>query len=107
MQAPRELNVSDAEADDTDILIGRSASFRALHELIGRVAPAEATVLIVGESGTGKEVAARSIHRASRRAAGPFVPVNLAAIPRDLAESPLDRQRLVSATHRALRLPLP
>ena len=56
-------------------------------QAIGRVAPTNATVLLLGESGTGKEVAARTIHRDSRRAEGPFVPVNCAAISENLMES--------------------
>jgi two-component system, NtrC family, response regulator AtoC len=52
-----------------------------------KVAPTNATVLLLGESGTGKEVAARTVHRASRRAAGPFVPINCAAISESLMES--------------------
>jgi DNA-binding NtrC family response regulator len=59
-----------------------------LRTMIDRVAPTDATVMIVGESGTGKEVTARFIHHVSRRR-GSFVPVNMAAIPRELAESQL------------------
>jgi DNA-binding NtrC family response regulator len=70
-------------------LIGKSASSEELRRLIGKVAPTDLTVLLLGESGTGKEIAARSIHEASQRRRGPFVPVDCAAIPETLIESEL------------------
>ncbi len=70
-------------------LVGRSPGLERVLELIRRVAPSDATVLISGESGTGKELVAQAIHYASARAAGPFVPVNCGAIPADLIESEL------------------
>ncbi len=60
-----------------------------LLRLVGRVAPTDSTVLILGESGTGKELVARSLHLLSRRAQGPFVPVNVGALPESLVESEL------------------
>jgi len=60
-----------------------------LLRLIQRVAPTESTVLILGESGTGKELVARSLHVLSRRVQGPFVPVNVGALPESLIESEL------------------
>jgi DNA-binding NtrC family response regulator len=70
-------------------LLGRSPAMARLRDLVERIAPSDATVLIRGESGSGKEVAARAIHEASARAAGPFVAVNCAAIPENLLESEL------------------
>ncbi len=69
--------------------IGEDPAMRAVLDLARQYAPAEASVLITGESGTGKEVVARFVHRHSRRANGPFVSVNCAAIPENLLESEL------------------
>lgn len=70
-------------------LVGRSREMADIRSLLQRIAPMPTTVLILGESGTGKEVAARALHQASTRAAGPFVPVNCAAIAPELIESEL------------------
>ena len=70
-------------------LVGSSAAIESVRRLVAQVAPSEASVLILGESGTGKEVIAHGIHRGSRRAEGPFVPVNCGAIPGELLESEL------------------
>ena len=71
------------------ILLGDSRAMRGLRELVTQVAPSEASVLIQGETGTGKELVAWSIHQASDRSSGPFVPVNCGAIPAELLESEL------------------
>ncbi|WP_432821333.1 sigma-54-dependent transcriptional regulator [Trichloromonas sp.] len=70
-------------------LVGISDEMQQVFEIVRRVAASEATVLIGGESGTGKELIARAIHSGSERHDGPFVPVNCAAIPRELLESEL------------------
>ena len=70
-------------------IVGQCAKMQAIYKTIGRVAGKDVTVLLRGESGTGKELVARTIHLHSRRAAGPFVTVNSAAIPRELLESEL------------------
>jgi two-component system, NtrC family, response regulator len=68
-------------------LIGAEPRFLRILELIGRVAPTDASVLITGESGTGKELVAEAVHRNSRRKEGPFVKVNLGGISSTLFES--------------------
>jgi DNA-binding NtrC family response regulator len=68
-------------------LVGDSGPMQRLKDIIARVAPTDSPVLIEGESGTGKELVAAAIHRLSRRAQRPFIPVNCSAIPADLMES--------------------
>src|SRR5262245_3326536 len=68
-------------------LVGSSTALREIRELIATIAPTDARVLITGESGTGKELVAAALHAGSRRADGPFVRINSAAIPRELIES--------------------
>ncbi len=70
-------------------IVGNSAAIMVVKEMIDRVAPTEARVLITGANGTGKELVAHQIHEKSNRARGPFVEVNCAAIPSELIESEL------------------
>jgi DNA-binding NtrC family response regulator len=70
-------------------LVAHSRQMQDVLDLVARVAPTDATVLIQGESGTGKEVIAKAIHHASQRAGGPFVAVNCGALPEHLLESEL------------------
>jgi transcriptional regulator with PAS, ATPase and Fis domain len=69
--------------------IGSSPAWREVVAVASRVAPTEATVLLLGESGTGKEVVARLVHQSSPRKNGPFVAINCAALPEQLLESEL------------------
>ena len=74
---------------DIEPIVGASEEISHVRELIEKVAPSEARVLITGENGTGKELVARWLHAKSRRASAPFVEVNCAAIPSELIESEL------------------
>ena len=76
------------DAIDHD-LVGESPRIREIWRLLSRVAPSDSTVLVRGESGTGKEVAARAIHRKSRRASRPFIAINCATLSETLLESEL------------------
>ncbi len=70
-------------------IIGKSAGITTVAQMVQKVAPTKTTVLLIGESGTGKELFARAIHNLSKRLKYPFVPINCAAIPKDLLESEL------------------
>lgn len=77
------------EGDAVRSISGTSPAINQVRELIADIAATDATVLISGETGTGKELVARMLHDQSNRREGPFVPVNMAALPRELAESVL------------------
>jgi DNA-binding NtrC family response regulator len=83
------LSAEVAEQNDREFVVGPSRTTREIVDLVQKIAKLSATVLILGESGTGKELLARLIHRESADPASPFVPVNLAAIPKELVESTL------------------
>jgi transcriptional regulator with PAS, ATPase and Fis domain len=85
----RRLRAELDEAGSFGSMVGRSKPMRQLYSLIKSVAPTDANVLITGENGTGKEVVATVIHESSKRAKGPFIKVNCAAIPTELIESEL------------------
>jgi DNA-binding NtrC family response regulator len=87
----RVLRLEDQVGDATqrEFIAGPSPALREVLDTAQKVARTGATVLILGESGTGKELLARRVHRDSEQADGPFVAVNMAAIPRDLVESHL------------------
>ncbi|MEJ2622051.1 MAG: nitrogen regulation protein NR(I) [Candidatus Thiodiazotropha sp.] len=76
-------------ADGGKEIIGEAPAMQEVFRAIGRLARSNITVLINGESGTGKELVAHALHRHSRRAEGPFIALNMAAIPKDLMESEL------------------
>ncbi len=84
-------------------LIGRSAAMQDIYRIIARLTTADLTVMVNGESGTGKELVARALHDYGRRRGGPFVAINMAAIPRELIESELfghERGAFTGATNR-------
>lgn len=85
----QESGTNDASKDTSPKLIGRSVAMRGLTQQLRRVAPTNASVLIVGESGTGKEIVAKTLHDLSDRANKPFVAINCGAIPESLMEAEL------------------
>jgi DNA-binding NtrC family response regulator len=89
MQLRRELADLRKQVGRSPGLVGKSKAIQNVLDWIARAAPSDATVAIYGKSGTGKELVARAIHRQSKHAEGPFVPVNCAAIPENLIESEL------------------
>ena len=78
-----------SSATPPENIVGNSPSMRRVYEMVRRVASSDASILIHGETGTGKELIARAIHKASARAAGPFIAINCAAVPPNLIESEL------------------
>ena len=87
-ETPVAAPAAPAAAEPAEIL-GQAPAMQEVFRAIGRLSQSNATVLITGESGTGKELVARALHRHSPRAAGPFIAINTAAIPKDLLESEL------------------
>jgi two-component system, NtrC family, nitrogen regulation response regulator GlnG len=104
---PQELANAAAEDDLEDQLplIGRSPAMQDIYRVIARLVATDLTVTIVGESGTGKELVARALHNYGKRRNGPFVAINMAAIPRELIESELfghERGAFTGATARSM-----
>jgi two-component system nitrogen regulation response regulator GlnG len=89
MHVPVQLQVADDTNLSGDLLIGRTPQMQDVYKAIGRVAPQDVATLIRGESGSGKELVARAIYHHSRRAGGPFLAVNCAALTESLLESEL------------------
>jgi DNA-binding NtrC family response regulator len=85
----RRLKATVEDVTTFGNIIARSMQMRQVLQLIKSVAPTDASVLVHGESGTGKELVAAAIHQQSKRAKGPFIKVNCAAIPSELIESEL------------------
>lgn len=83
-----QRSANDAQADELP-LVGRSPAMQEIYRVLARLTQTDLTVMITGESGTGKELVARVLHDYGRRRAGPFVAINMAAIPRELIESEL------------------
>ncbi len=91
LSEPKERSPAADKANEFDSLplIGRSPAMQEIYRLLARLMQTDLTVMISGESGTGKELVARALHDYGKRRSGPFVAINMAAIPRELIESEL------------------
>ncbi|MCT4656146.1 MAG: nitrogen regulation protein NR(I) [Cohaesibacter sp.] len=89
LSEPRQALPEKVEEGLDIPLIGRSAAMQEIYRVIARLMQNDLTVMITGESGTGKELVARALHDYGKRQKGPFVAINMAAIPKDLIESEL------------------
>ena len=101
--APAVTATQPRETEEQLPLIGRSPAMQEVYRTIARLSTADLTVMINGESGTGKELVARALHDYGKRRNGPFVAINMAAIPRELIESELfghERGAFTGATNR-------
>ena len=87
----RVRDVGEPISPDTDgmPLIGRSPAMQEIYRVLARLMATDLSVVIVGESGTGKELVARALHDYGKRRNGPFIAINMAAIPKELIESEL------------------
>lgn len=91
LSEPKSKGGAATKPEETESipLVGRSAAMQEIYRVLARLMQTDLTVMIVGESGTGKELVARALHDYGKRRNGPFVAINMAAIPRDLIESEL------------------
>jgi two-component system nitrogen regulation response regulator GlnG len=88
-KTPRAAEPPPEEGQENMPLVGRSAAMQDIYRVLARLMQTDLTVMIAGESGTGKELVARALHDFGKRRNGPFVAINMAAIPRDLIEAEL------------------
>jgi two-component system, NtrC family, nitrogen regulation response regulator GlnG len=96
---------SEDDTEDQLPLIGRSPAMQEIYRVLARLMGTDLTVTIMGESGTGKELVARALHNFGKRRSGPFVAINMAAIPRELIESELfghEKGAFTGATARSM-----
>ena len=106
LTTPNERRGDTGKSDDGDEvlpLIGRSAAMQDIYRTLARLMQTDLTVMVTGESGTGKELVARALHDYGKRRNGPFVAVNMAAIPRELIEAELfghEKGSFTGATNR-------
>ncbi len=100
----RDPNAHKRDPEEEELpLIGRSAAMQDIYRVLARLMNTDLTVMVTGESGTGKELVARALHDYGKRRFGPFVAINMAAIPRELIESELfghEKGAFTGATNR-------
>ncbi|MCW8085382.1 nitrogen regulation protein NR(I) [Sabulicella glaciei] len=90
LSSPASAAATEEEPDTDRLpLVGRSPAMQEIYRTVARLTTADLTVMVTGESGTGKELVARALHDYGKRRQGPFVAINMAAIPRELIESEL------------------
>jgi two-component system, NtrC family, nitrogen regulation response regulator GlnG len=104
-QANKAPTLKQSEKSENLPIIGRSAAMQDIYRMIARLTQTDLTVTIIGESGTGKELVAKALHDYSKRRKGPFVAVNMAAIPRELIESELFGHEKGAFTGAVSRMP--
>jgi len=106
LAAPQTRREPQSEGPEDRLpLIGRSPAMQEIYRVIARLTQTDLTVMIMGESGTGKELVARALHDYGKRRSGPFVAVNMAAIPKELVEAELfghERGAFTGATNRGV-----